>query len=234
MPRIRPRGSRRPRPASAAAPTSPSAPSGGSGFSWLRALLLALALSLLFALVFLVLFATGWGSSEVRIGLVGGVAVLCAALVGLLQSVTNGFRLSEIAFAFAVPVAALVVVSLVLGSEEDSRPVPVTARTRLTDGRSMTQGSTARVTVASGAVRDRLRVTFAAQEAGDASPCIPASALRIWGDDLAQEVTARLRSETVVHLPLDTTAPAITFNVDLETDAHCHVSIDVKEASLRD
>jgi hypothetical protein len=220
--------------------TTPTSENGGeqdSGLHDKRYLrtLFAVYLTLLFTA-----FAVAvWAQSVERdfataVTAVGAVFLLVPAMEAVAKRDGHNATLHRLAFlkGFGVAVTLAAVAWLALAA----LPVDVTDRSELKKARLLT-GETAQLVVdAKPGRHDELSVTLEVQEEDQErkSPCLPGSALKFAGEDLARHGSVEADDEVTKVLVLDAAGPGVTVDITLlADDPYCQVKLVRKQASYR-
>ncbi|WP_461020578.1 hypothetical protein [Streptomyces daliensis] len=209
---------------------------GDQGFQWGTALLLYLAMMVLWAALLVLVLWAGWKSTEMRAALVPAGAALIAVFVSLVGAGRTSSSLTEFVVAGAAATLTLFLLLRVITAQDAGRPDDVTARTKISGGASMTEGSTAEVAVDARDAHGTLELTLAVGDVEEASgsPCVPLSSLHFSGPDLDGSRTVTAREETSVTLPLKSAEARVRLDVTLTTEEGCALSLTKKKTVLRD
>ncbi|MEU4888832.1 MULTISPECIES: DUF805 domain-containing protein [Streptomyces] len=186
--------------------------------------LLAIALSVLpFAL-----FPDTVTATQTALATVCSIVLLVFALFGLVHDTYSAWQL------VAVLCVLLVLVGIGLAVWryfEESRSLPVTESAKLSKGAaSLETGEKAVLRLRTPAPRDRLRLTFEADDIGFGSPCVPSSSLRVTGGADGRRPEARIGEEMTI--ALDREKRTVRLEAELVSDPGCELSLRVARAVL--
>ncbi|MCC3650253.1 hypothetical protein LIX60_01810 [Streptomyces sp. S07_1.15] len=193
---------------------------------WAVVLIILLAITL--SVLPFALFPDTVTTTQTALATVCSIVLLVFALFGLVHDTYSAWQL--------VVVLCLLLVAVGIGLVawryvEESRSLPVTESVKLSKGAaSLETGEKAVIRLRTPAPRDRLRLTFEADDLGYGSPCVPSSSLRVTGGADGGRPEARIGEE--ISVALDPEKRTVRLEAELVSDPGCELSLRVARAVL--